>query len=36
VTAREVRRATGRPHFLYTLTDKGEETFPSATTAWPT
>ena len=28
VTAREVRRATGRPHFLYTLTDKGEETFP--------
>jgi predicted ArsR family transcriptional regulator len=28
VTAHEVRRATGRPHFLYTLTDKGEETFP--------
>ena len=28
VTAREVRRATGRPHFLYTLTDRGEETFP--------
>jgi predicted ArsR family transcriptional regulator len=28
VSAREVRRATGRPHFLYTLTDKGEETFP--------
>ena len=30
VTAREVRRATGRPHFLYTLTDKGEETFPKS------
>ncbi len=28
VAAREVRRATGRPHFFYTLTDKGEETFP--------
>lgn len=28
VTAREVRRRTGRPHFVYSLTDKGEETFP--------
>lgn len=28
VTAREVRRPTGRPHFVYSLTDKGEETFP--------
>jgi predicted ArsR family transcriptional regulator len=28
VTAHEVRRATGRPHFVYSLSDKGEETFP--------
>lgn len=28
VMAREVRRPTGRPHFVYSLTDKGEETFP--------
>jgi predicted ArsR family transcriptional regulator len=28
VVAREVRRSTGRPHFVYSLTDKGEETFP--------
>lgn len=28
VTAHEVRRPTGRPHFVYSLTDKGEETFP--------
>lgn len=28
VIAREVRRPTGRPHFVYSLTDKGEETFP--------
>ena len=28
VTAQEVRRPTGRPHFVYSLTDKGEETFP--------
>jgi len=28
VTAHEVRRPTGRPHFVYSLTDKGEESFP--------
>jgi len=28
ITAHEVRRPTGRPHFVYSLTDKGEETFP--------
>jgi predicted ArsR family transcriptional regulator len=28
VTAREVRRPTGRPHFVYSLSDKGEEAFP--------
>ena len=28
VTSREVRRPTGRPHFVYSLTDLGEETFP--------
>jgi predicted ArsR family transcriptional regulator len=28
VMAREVRRPTGRPHFVYSLTDEGEETFP--------
>jgi predicted ArsR family transcriptional regulator len=28
VTSREERRPTGRPHFVYSLTDKGEETFP--------
>ena len=28
IIAREVRRPTGRPHFVYSLTDKGEETFP--------
>jgi predicted ArsR family transcriptional regulator len=28
VRAQEVRRPTGRPHFRYTLTDNGEETFP--------
>jgi predicted ArsR family transcriptional regulator len=30
VTAREVRRPTGRPHFFYSLTDKGEEGFPKS------
>ena len=28
VQAHEVRRPTGRPHYVYTLTDKGEESFP--------
>jgi predicted ArsR family transcriptional regulator len=28
VQAEKVRRTTGRPHYLYTLTLKGEETFP--------
>lgn len=28
VRAEKVRRANGRPHYLYTLTFKGEETFP--------
>jgi predicted ArsR family transcriptional regulator len=28
VTAHEERRPTGRPHFVYLLTDEGEETFP--------
>jgi predicted ArsR family transcriptional regulator len=28
VQADKVRRATGRPHYLYTLTSKGEELFP--------
>jgi predicted ArsR family transcriptional regulator len=28
VVAHEVHRPTGRPHFVYSLTDKGEETFP--------
>ncbi|MGQ9571980.1 MAG: helix-turn-helix transcriptional regulator [Dehalococcoidia bacterium] len=28
VVAREVRRPTGRPHFAYSLTAEGEETFP--------
>ncbi|KPJ48209.1 MAG: hypothetical protein AMJ38_05820 [Dehalococcoidia bacterium DG_22] len=28
VVAREERRPTGRPRFVYSLTDKGEETFP--------
>jgi len=28
VTAHGVRRPTGRPHFVYSLSDKGEEAFP--------
>ncbi len=28
LTSREVRRPTGRPHFVFTLTDKGQELFP--------
>jgi predicted ArsR family transcriptional regulator len=28
VISREERRSTGRPHFVYSLTDEGEETFP--------
>ncbi len=28
VGSREVRRPTGRPHYVYSLTDRGEETFP--------
>src|SRR5262245_41236395 len=28
VVAEKVRRATGRPHYLYCLTPKGEEMFP--------
>src|SRR3990172_4244076 len=28
IQAEKVRRSTGRPHYLYTLTSKGEETFP--------
>jgi predicted ArsR family transcriptional regulator len=28
VSAEKVRRSTGRPHYLYILTPKGEETFP--------
>ncbi len=28
VIAEKVRRSTGRPHYLYTLTPKGEEMFP--------
>jgi DeoR family transcriptional regulator, suf operon transcriptional repressor len=28
VQAEKVRRSTGRPHYLYTLTLRGEETFP--------
>lgn len=28
VQVEEVRRPTGRPHYRYTLTEKGEETFP--------
>ena len=28
VTSREVRRATGRPHYLFSLSDKGQELFP--------
>lgn len=28
ISAREVRRPTGRPHFVFTLTADGEETFP--------
>lgn len=28
IASREVRRPTGRPHFEYSLTDRGEETFP--------
>lgn len=28
VVSREVRRPTGRPHYVYSLTDRGEETFP--------
>src|SRR5688572_12562584 len=28
VRAEKVRRATGRPHFLYSLTSKGAEMFP--------
>lgn len=28
VQAHEVRRPTGRPHYVYNLTDKGEEIFP--------
>ena len=28
VSSREVRRPTGRPHFVFSLTDRGEEVFP--------
>jgi len=28
VNSREVRRATGRPHYVFSLTDRGEEMFP--------
>ena len=28
VSSREVRRATGRPHYVFSLTDGGEEMFP--------
>ena len=28
VSSREVRRATGRPHYAFSLTDRGEEMFP--------
>ena len=28
VSSREVRRATGRPHYVFSLTDRGEEAFP--------
>ena len=28
VSSREVRRATGRPHYVFSLTDRGEEMFP--------
>jgi len=28
VSSREVRRATGRPHYVFSLTDSGEEMFP--------
>jgi len=28
VSSREVRRATGRPHYAFSLTDSGEEMFP--------
>jgi predicted ArsR family transcriptional regulator len=28
LTSREVRRPTGRPHYLFTLSEKGEELFP--------
>ena len=28
ITAHQQRRPTGRPHFVYSLTDEGEETFP--------
>jgi len=28
VESRQVRRATGRPHFVFSLTDQGEEMFP--------
>jgi predicted ArsR family transcriptional regulator len=28
VSSREVRRATGRPHYAFSLTDRGEEAFP--------
>jgi predicted ArsR family transcriptional regulator len=28
VQSRQVRRATGRPHLMYSLTDRGDETFP--------
>lgn len=28
VQSHQVRRATGRPHLVYNLTDRGEETFP--------
>jgi len=28
IQAEKVRRSTGRPHYLYTLTSKGDETFP--------
>lgn len=30
VASREVRRATGRPHFVYRLTEKGEDFFPKS------
>lgn len=29
IRAEKVRRSTGRPHYLYKLTSKGQETFPS-------